>query len=221
MTALYWGFRGTPPQRVDGWFRRLQLVSAAGFSLMHGANDAQKTMGIITGVLVTRGLSLDVRRPVLGRARGARGDRPRHALGRLAHHPHHGQPHHEAPARLGLRRRNGRGCGDLHRHRARRRHQHHAHDHGRDRRRRRDAPRSRRCAGASPRRSSGPGCSRSRPPLRSAPRATRCSRRSADERERAVRSELAAGARASTSVRLSLYESLRARPCCDCSELDR
>jgi inorganic phosphate transporter, PiT family len=55
MTALYWIFRGTPPARVDGWFRRLQLVSAAGYSLMHGANDAQKTMGIITGVLVTGG----------------------------------------------------------------------------------------------------------------------------------------------------------------------
>ena len=55
MTALYWAFRDTAPQRVDGWFRRLQLVSAAGFSLMHGANDAQKTMGIITGVLVTAG----------------------------------------------------------------------------------------------------------------------------------------------------------------------
>jgi PiT family inorganic phosphate transporter len=55
MIALYWIFRRTPPQRVDGWFRRLQLVSAAGFSLMHGANDAQKTMGIITGVLVTAG----------------------------------------------------------------------------------------------------------------------------------------------------------------------
>ena len=55
MTALYWIFRRTPPQRIDGWFRRLQLVSAAGFSLMHGANDAQKTMGIITGVLVTAG----------------------------------------------------------------------------------------------------------------------------------------------------------------------
>ncbi|HWB40857.1 MAG TPA: inorganic phosphate transporter, partial [Gemmatimonadales bacterium] len=52
MTALYWGFRRTPPQRVDGWFRRLQLVSAAGFSLMHGANDAQKTMGIIVSLLV-------------------------------------------------------------------------------------------------------------------------------------------------------------------------
>ncbi len=55
MTALYWAFRHTPPQRIDGWFRRLQLASAAGFSLMHGANDAQKTMGIITGVLVTAG----------------------------------------------------------------------------------------------------------------------------------------------------------------------
>ena len=55
MTALYWIFRRTPPARVDGWFRRLQLVSAAAYSLMHGANDAQKTMGIITGVLVTGG----------------------------------------------------------------------------------------------------------------------------------------------------------------------
>jgi PiT family inorganic phosphate transporter len=55
MTALYWGFRHTPPARVDGWFRRLQLVSAAAYSLMHGANDAQKTMGIITGVLFTGG----------------------------------------------------------------------------------------------------------------------------------------------------------------------
>ena len=55
MTALYWIFRGTPPARVDGWFRRLQLVSAGAYSLMHGANDAQKTMGIITSVLVTGG----------------------------------------------------------------------------------------------------------------------------------------------------------------------
>ena len=55
MTALFWIFRGTPPRRIDGWFRNLQLVSAAFYSLMHGANDAQKTMGIITGVLVTGG----------------------------------------------------------------------------------------------------------------------------------------------------------------------
>jgi PiT family inorganic phosphate transporter len=55
MIALYWGFRRTAPARVDGWFRRLQLGSAAAYSLMHGANDAQKTMGIITGVFVTAG----------------------------------------------------------------------------------------------------------------------------------------------------------------------
>jgi inorganic phosphate transporter, PiT family len=55
MTSIYWIFRDTTPMRVDRWFRRLQLVSAAAFSLMHGANDAQKTMGIITGALVTGG----------------------------------------------------------------------------------------------------------------------------------------------------------------------
>ena len=55
MTAIFWIFRWTPPSRVDRWFRRLQLVSAAFFSLNHGANDAQKTMGIITGALVTGG----------------------------------------------------------------------------------------------------------------------------------------------------------------------
>jgi PiT family inorganic phosphate transporter len=40
---------------VDKWFRRLQLVSAALYSLGHGTNDAQKTMGIIAGVLLTAG----------------------------------------------------------------------------------------------------------------------------------------------------------------------
>ena len=55
MTAIYWIFRWTPPSRVDRWFRKLQLVSAAFFSLNHGANDAQKTMGIIAGVLFAAG----------------------------------------------------------------------------------------------------------------------------------------------------------------------
>ena len=53
MTSILWIFRWMPPSRVDRWFRRLQLVSAAAFSLNHGANDAQKTMGIIAGVLYT------------------------------------------------------------------------------------------------------------------------------------------------------------------------
>jgi len=51
MTSIFWVFRWMPPSRVDRWFRKLQLVSAAAFSLNHGANDAQKTMGIIAGVL--------------------------------------------------------------------------------------------------------------------------------------------------------------------------
>jgi PiT family inorganic phosphate transporter len=55
MTTMQWLFRGTAPSRVDGYFRRLQLVSAALFSLGHGTNDAQKTMGIIAGVLFTAG----------------------------------------------------------------------------------------------------------------------------------------------------------------------
>ena len=50
-----WLFRGFSPLRVDKWFRRLQLVSAALYSLGHGTNDAQKTMGIIAGVLFTAG----------------------------------------------------------------------------------------------------------------------------------------------------------------------
>jgi inorganic phosphate transporter, PiT family len=53
MVGIHWLFRWTPPSRVDRWFRRLQLLSAAFFSLNHGANDAQKTMGIIAGVLYT------------------------------------------------------------------------------------------------------------------------------------------------------------------------
>jgi len=55
MVGIMWLFRWTPPRRVDNWFRRLQLVSAAFFSLNHGANDAQKTMGIIAGLLFTAG----------------------------------------------------------------------------------------------------------------------------------------------------------------------
>jgi inorganic phosphate transporter, PiT family len=53
MIAIYWIFRDSTPTRVDRWFRKLQLVSAAGYSLMHGANDAQKTMGIIASALYT------------------------------------------------------------------------------------------------------------------------------------------------------------------------
>ena len=52
MTAVSWIFRNVPYGSVDRWFRRAQLGSAAAFSLSHGTNDAQKTMGIIGGLLV-------------------------------------------------------------------------------------------------------------------------------------------------------------------------
>ena len=55
MNGIYFFFGQTSPSRVDRWFRRLQLASAAAYSLMHGANDAQKTMGIIAGALFTGG----------------------------------------------------------------------------------------------------------------------------------------------------------------------
>lgn len=56
MTAVYWIFRNWPPQRLDRYFRKLQLLSAAAVSLGHGSNDAQKTMGIVAGALFTAGV---------------------------------------------------------------------------------------------------------------------------------------------------------------------
>ena len=52
MVAIMWLFKSFSPERVDRVFRKGQLVSAALYSLGHGGNDAQKTMGIITAVLV-------------------------------------------------------------------------------------------------------------------------------------------------------------------------
>ena len=57
MVAVHWIFRRTAPRRVDGIFRKGQLFSAAAFSLGHGGNDAQKTMGIITSVLTAGGIA--------------------------------------------------------------------------------------------------------------------------------------------------------------------
>ncbi len=63
MVAVYWIFARASPDRVSTLFRRLQLVSAAMYSLGHGGNDAQKTMGIIFVVMVAWGklpMSADV-----------------------------------------------------------------------------------------------------------------------------------------------------------------
>jgi PiT family inorganic phosphate transporter len=55
MIVVYWIVRDKPLRVVDRWFRRLQLVSAAAYSLGHGTNDAQKTMGIIAVLLFSAG----------------------------------------------------------------------------------------------------------------------------------------------------------------------
>jgi PiT family inorganic phosphate transporter len=55
MLLVAWVFRRTTPLRVDKWFRRLQLVSAGAYSLGHGGNDAQKTIGIIWLLLIATG----------------------------------------------------------------------------------------------------------------------------------------------------------------------
>jgi PiT family inorganic phosphate transporter len=64
MIAVHWLFRRSSPHKMDVYFRRLQLLSAAFFSFEHGRNDAQKTMGIITGVLVTSGYLTSFRVPL-------------------------------------------------------------------------------------------------------------------------------------------------------------
>jgi PiT family inorganic phosphate transporter len=59
-----WVVRKQAPHTVDRWFRRLQLVSAAGYSLGHGTNDAQKGMGIITAAFVAGGVLQDYEVPL-------------------------------------------------------------------------------------------------------------------------------------------------------------
>jgi PiT family inorganic phosphate transporter len=73
MVAVYWMFRNASPQRMDKYFRRLQLASSALLSFSHGGNDAQKTAGIITGVLVASGTlsTFDMPRWVIFAAYGA------------------------------------------------------------------------------------------------------------------------------------------------------
>ena len=66
MVLVSWIFRRTSPLRVDNWFRRLQLVSAGLYSLGHGGNDAQKTIGIIWLLLIASGyVGAEARMPPL------------------------------------------------------------------------------------------------------------------------------------------------------------
>ena len=57
LVLVSWAARRTPPARIDRWFRRMQLVSASLYSLGHGGNDAQKTIGIIWLLLIASGAS--------------------------------------------------------------------------------------------------------------------------------------------------------------------
>ncbi|MGH9582942.1 MAG: inorganic phosphate transporter [Bryobacteraceae bacterium] len=63
MVAVYWIFRRFTPARMDRYFRHAQIVSASLLSCAHGTNDAQKTMGIITAVLVSGGFERDFHVP--------------------------------------------------------------------------------------------------------------------------------------------------------------
>ncbi len=56
MVAVSWIFRHSAPLRIDRYFRKLQLISAAAYSFGHGTNDAQKTMGIVASTLFTAGI---------------------------------------------------------------------------------------------------------------------------------------------------------------------
>ncbi|MGB7906135.1 MAG: inorganic phosphate transporter [Steroidobacteraceae bacterium] len=57
MVAVSWICLRSAPRKVDGWFRRLQLASSAAYSIGHGSNDAQKTMGIIWLLLISSGVT--------------------------------------------------------------------------------------------------------------------------------------------------------------------
>lgn len=63
-SLMMWIFRKAPPSTVDKWFRRLQILSASSFSLGHGGNDAQKSMGLIWAAMIITGtLSQDAELP--------------------------------------------------------------------------------------------------------------------------------------------------------------
>ncbi len=135
MVGIYWVMRRVPPGRVDHWFRKLQLVSAGFFSLTHGANDAQKTMGIIAGVLLTAGYIKTFYIPFWVEMSRLRGDLPGDPVRRVADYPHDGLAHHEAPAGQRVRGRDRGRRRRRFRHPLRHPGQHHPRHHGRHRRR--------------------------------------------------------------------------------------
>ena len=118
--AVSWLFVRQSPFAVDNTFRVLQFVSASLYSLGHGGNDAQKTMGIIAVLLYSQGYLGDILRAVLGGHFLSGRTCARHAVWRLAHRSHDGLEDHQAQSHAGFLRRNWRRHhafhGDLARH---------------------------------------------------------------------------------------------------------
>ena len=143
MVAVFWLFRRWRPTAVDRVFRRGQLFSAALYSLGHGGNDAQKTMGIIVALLVAAGhfkpdvkLSLTDPRDALDHSFVQPGHGVGHRLWRLAHREDHGHEDHKAETRGRVLRGDGRSHHTFRGHALRYSGLHDAHHHRRHHRRR-------------------------------------------------------------------------------------
>ena len=111
MVAVQWIFRRSSPSKMDRYFRRFQLLSAAAFSLSHGSNDAQKTAGLIAGVLYASHYTSTFTDSVLGADDGPCGYRAGHAERRLAHCAHHGRTADAPQTAQRLLRGDGRRLG--------------------------------------------------------------------------------------------------------------
>ena len=136
-----WLFVRTTPMAVDRYFRGLQFVSASLYSLGHGGNDAQKTMGIIAVLLFTHGQTGETFYVPFWVVIPARRRWGSDIVRRLAHRPHDGLAHHPPAAGAGFLRRDRRRDDAVFCDRARHPGVHHAYDHRRDHRRRRAARR--------------------------------------------------------------------------------
>ncbi len=137
MIMVSWLFVRSTPGKVDKWFRRLQLVSASMYSLGHGGNDAQKTMGIIWMLLIAAGVTTAKDPlPLWVIVSCYAGHRPGHAVRRLAHRQDHGAEDHQAQTGGRLLRRDRRRHHAVPGHLAGHPGVHHPHHHRRHRRRR-------------------------------------------------------------------------------------
>ena len=104
-----WLFVRSLPRNVDKWFRRIQLFSSSMYSLGHGGNDAQKTMGIIWMLMIAGGYSgASDSMPMWVVSELLCRHWPWHAFRRMAHRENDGAAHHQDQASRGRLRRIGR-----------------------------------------------------------------------------------------------------------------